>query len=371
MLNLSVGGVPKGKDSSNPCADKIRLILPQGSVLSILDAIFSERLNKHLDIIFPLDTRTGMYRGGVKRTQCLDIAHSLQLCVEKGLDSMSRVCVAQEDIKQYFDCLPLDELASWLERNGFPVADVACILRHQLPVTIYISLAHTATTPCIVGRAIGGLTGSRVALSLSRIPIGTLFAYFQNDWLQKGFQGRFSAASWIDNIYFVSSTPHKAITMATEASNFLKDHWGLDIKSDSTSYMCARGHPEDFEDHEIPIGWSKTTSFNVLGHVVQNTGASCACVNNAINAAWRVFWANIHCKRARNLATMHKLRMFDRFVTPVLRFRWSRWPFNKSLADRLDRTQCKMYRSVFKLVRLPLETDATFFRRSAKYVASL
>ena len=135
--------------------------------------------------------------------------------------------------------------------------------------------------------------------------------------------------------------------------------------------MSARGHPDEPSLDQIPLGWTQVTSFNALGHIIQNSGAITDCVNATLAAAWRAFWANIGGKRSRNISTKHKLSVFTRCVTPALRLRWARWPFTKSLADRLDRTQRKMFRSVFRLVRLPAEDDAAYSRRSARYVSGL
>ena len=59
--------------------------------------------------------------------------------------------------------------------------------------------------------------------------------------------------------------------------------------------------------------------------------------------------------------------MIDRFVSPFF-FRTSRWPFNKTLATRLDAIQCKMVRHVIRIPPLAHESSDTFHRRASKAV---
>ena len=371
MSSLHVFARAAGKESSVSPLDKIRLILPQSSILSILDVAFAERLNSFLDTIFPLDTSRGIYTGGVKHTQTLDIAHGIHLALDRGLDLMSDCAVAQADVRTYFDKLPITSLALWLEQKGFSKASIACVLRQQMIIQVCVRFKHCPVTPFIKNRAIGGLTGSRVALALSRIPIATLFESLYETHACFAFQGRLFAASWIVNLFFVSNTAFNAIQTAEKAALFLKQQWGLEFKPGSTKFICARGTRQTIETHEVPDRWEQVNSFVVLGHIVQDNCATNLCVRQAFQAAWRAFWANIACSKARNLATRHKLACLTRCVKPILSFRWARWPFHMSVAKDLDRLQRNMLRQIFRCVRFPGETDAFYFRRSARYVGAI
>ena len=69
----------------------------------------------------------------------------------------SRGAVSQLDSNTYFDRLPLLRIAYWLQERGVDIDPLAAILQMQL-------------LPQIVD-ARGGLTGSLLALLLSRLPI--------------------------------------------------------------------------------------------------------------------------------------------------------------------------------------------------------
>ena len=58
------------------------------------------------------------YVGAVPGSQALNIAWSMQVCVEKGLDDQSRFGCAQMDIKQYYDSLPVFAIVKWLQARG-------------------------------------------------------------------------------------------------------------------------------------------------------------------------------------------------------------------------------------------------------------
>ncbi len=49
-----------------------------------------------------------------KHRQVLDAVFPLSLIIEKGLDCMSQACIAQQDIKQYYEHLSALKIARWL-----------------------------------------------------------------------------------------------------------------------------------------------------------------------------------------------------------------------------------------------------------------
>ena len=60
------------------------------------------------------------------------------------------------------------------------------------------------------------------------------------------------------------------------------------------------------------------------------------------------------------------LRRIQRFVLPVLRYRFPRWTFYKSLALKLDRVQRRMISIVLATKRIEGEDLNVFYRRRAK-----
>ena len=48
----------------------------------------------------------------------MDIAFPASIAIERGLDSKSKMCVAQEDIEKYYDNLVVLRVARWLEQRS-------------------------------------------------------------------------------------------------------------------------------------------------------------------------------------------------------------------------------------------------------------
>ena len=69
---------------------------------------------------------------------------------------------------------------------------------------IFIGLPDAKLRPQVLGRPVGGLTGSRVAGALARIPIEDLVAFYSEYWKEKGFERRISIGTWVDNLVFAS-----------------------------------------------------------------------------------------------------------------------------------------------------------------------
>ena len=81
------------------------------------------------------------------------------------------VCVAQSDIQRFYDMLPTLLIAQWMISVGFNPSLVALAIRHQMFSKIIIICEGSAVFPHVNFRGVGGLTRSRVAGTLARIPI--------------------------------------------------------------------------------------------------------------------------------------------------------------------------------------------------------
>ena len=110
MSTVTIAGLPAGKESSSPTLDKIRMLLPQPTLLGVLDFALATRINKIADRQFSCLIGSPIYIGGTPKTQTLEIAHAFQLGVEKAMDLKSHGAFLQADIAQYYDNLPVHEL---------------------------------------------------------------------------------------------------------------------------------------------------------------------------------------------------------------------------------------------------------------------
>ena len=200
---LSARCVANGKRSKNSLDTDLRSIVPMSSILRLLDTVLSINLEHNLRSLLPVVP--GCFIGAQRHTQCLDIAHGAALLVEKALDCRSEGCFAQADIKCFFDSLPTRLILMWLVRRGMDKFLVAAIGRHQLLSTVYVYQGHCR---CMVAnRFSGGLTGSRLALLLARVPVESMFAELGSTMSALCFQAgpiSLKGAAYVDNLYTVS-----------------------------------------------------------------------------------------------------------------------------------------------------------------------
>ena len=96
-------------------------------------------------------------------TQCADIAFASHLVIEKSLDDHGRGALAQSDISQYYDNLPVIKVMEWCEHRGVNHNSLLAIGKLQLCCTVCVRVG--AFEAVIPNRVVGGLTG-RISLDL-------------------------------------------------------------------------------------------------------------------------------------------------------------------------------------------------------------
>ena len=231
-------------------------------------------------------------------------------------------------------------------------------------VQVRICLSNSFETPVVSNRGKGGLTGSRVALALAQIPIEHLLFEFADRWRSRSFEKKVSCGSWIDNLYWVGNNPLETISMAEDASTFLKSVWGLDVKQGSRVYMASLGHSQIPDDCDSLALWKRDETFRVLGHILMSSGSNDACIKLALSNAWKAFWAKVGGSRASKVPVRFKLGQIEKCVKPILSFRWVRWSFTATTARRLDRVQRHMIRCCVRPRKLSNESPASFAVRA-------
>ena len=140
------------------------------------------------------------------------------------------------DIRSYYDELPILSVAEFLLSRGANLADVAAV-RHQLLITL--EFEHRGFCSQLPSRSRGGITGSRIASVLQRVPVESTLLDCKSMLLNCSFRcgpARFCAASYIDNIYFPSRFGEGVIKNATVVEEALLSNWGLHIKPGSKAF---------------------------------------------------------------------------------------------------------------------------------------
>ena len=82
---------PLGKTSNLPELKDIRLVIPQSSLMGLLDCLLANHLGMFLDSHLPSPINHGALIGARPKTQVLDVTHVLQTAVEKAIDRKSVV----------------------------------------------------------------------------------------------------------------------------------------------------------------------------------------------------------------------------------------------------------------------------------------
>ena len=264
MSKLVCRGRFWGKSSSRSELSKLRAIFPQHALLALIDCVLSRCLEHAIDKI--LLVTPGLFFGGHKHTQSLDISHAASLVIEHGLDCWGEGAWAQMDIRSYYDELPILDIARFLLSHGGHKADVASAVRHQLFVSLEFEFqGHTAGIPA---RSRGGLTGSRIASLLQRMPVEHSLLHCHEALRPCGLRcgpARLCAASYIDNLYFPSRFGSSATTNAELVEAHLKTVWGLSIKNGSKKVVLSRGQ---IDDDLVEDGWVVEDTSGILGRFV-------------------------------------------------------------------------------------------------------
>ena len=99
---------------------KVRMLLPQGIILTLLDCVLSDKLNRFVDLKLSAKISKDYYIGAKRGTQPMDIAFASHLALDKSSDLNSHGSVAQMDVGQYYDNLPLRLISLWFKTDVVP-----------------------------------------------------------------------------------------------------------------------------------------------------------------------------------------------------------------------------------------------------------
>ena len=100
----------------------------------------------------------------------MDIAHAMQMLVERGLDSKSMMTIAQQDIKSYYDNIDILQIVKFITGKG-EHQEAQAISRALLNMHTkkMVSIEVGGAQCDIEGRTSGVLTGTRTAGKMGKI----------------------------------------------------------------------------------------------------------------------------------------------------------------------------------------------------------
>lgn len=239
----------------------MRIIVPLTSFMQIADVVLARKLSDFIDSHFvPYPCSMECAR---PRTQVMDIAGASSLSVEKDLDFESHGALAQADVRQHYDTLCLLRIFWWLVENGGDVAVAFCAIRHRLAPVILVSPGSMSAP--IIDRSLGGLTCSRVAGQLGRIPVlASLHSvlYDLTDLCWNHDPVHLVASTLVDNLFFLGPSAYNATCMADLFEEVLRRDWKQTIKPSSKLVLPTFGNCE-----VVPYrpSWTVVDSMLVLG----------------------------------------------------------------------------------------------------------
>ena len=232
-----------------------------------------------------------------------------------------------------------------------------------------ICLSVGAQTARVEGRSSGSLTGSRVAGALGRIPVMSVLDKRAPLWANCGFQAAsaLTVATYVDNIYSVSGSVLGAVDILEDVERHLASDWGLQIKSSSRSVLTAAGRA--IPDGHDAMKWPVQDIFPVLGHRLDSRGSSWPCWERTKQSMWGAFYRTCGAQGYKQLPHKLQNRTLNRCILPILEYRCTRWSYQETLAEDIDRVQRKMFSILAKVPRQAGENDDTYFRRRRRQVS--
>ena len=249
-------------------------------------------------------------------------------------------------------------------------------LRWQMLPSIRLDFAIASCT--IASRSFGGLTGSRVAGALGRIPVRAAFDTVRPDIVRWGFHCDVPAplmmCSFVDMLYWTSHSAGGALSMAAAVQRELLQTWGLRYKDKSCLCMPVAGSPELLCVPELRLrwpGWKFVDDFPVLGMRVSSSGSCSRDVHECLTADWSAFVQNVSGHASANLRARQKMAVLTRVGRAALDYRMTRWPQTPSLHRDLDSLQRRCGVLIENLPRRRDEPMESWARRRSRSAGAL
>lgn len=120
----------------------------------------------------------------------------------------------------------------------------------------------------------------------------------------------------------------------------------------------------------MPGAGSVGPTMSILGQAVSANGSTAACVQNAVQPAWRAFWPNCGRSAARGLSGADRRVLLEGCVWPVIAYRAPRWQLDARTVKAIDSAQRWMFAMLQCAPPFPGEDLAAFVRRRARCVAA-
>ena len=152
------------------------------------------------------------------------------------------------------------------------------------------------------------------------------------------------------------------MAILNELEALLWQKWGLSFGADSRMYLIAAGGDDGIDIGDSFRGWTRLESMKLLWHVVASNVSISTDVRDTIASMWACFYANLS-PALRTASFKAKMGFLQRCVRPLAAWKWSQWPFTKTMATKLDQCQTHMIAILNPVQPLGHESPLEYFSR--------
>jgi hypothetical protein len=358
-------GQIKGKKASiSLVADLARCILPLPATLELADVLITDMLKPYIDHAFPAEP--GIFIGGLKGTQTLEVSSGLQSVVEKSLDDKSRGAIADLDIASFYDEQSLFLLLRWLLKRCPPILAAAAI-----KIQFYPEFQLRCGDQCVPfrNRSREAITGSRLANLLARIPIQQAIMDSLPSIRRLGYPAGSTSLlvlTWIDNRFSAPRCALDACTILATIAHNLYTFWNLRVKLGSMHYLSV--DPDDV--HQLP-DWEQVDIMECLGHFISADGTIKSPFARVRALVWKAYFSKFRRAALQHLDDEMITADISRHLQPVYLYRAASWPFQHVFADKADRLQAQIIAAATAVPRLDDEPADVYHKRRCKLANAL
>ena len=143
-----------------------------------------------------------------------------------------------------------------------------------------------------------------------------------------------------------------------DAEQALLQHWRLQIGPDSKMVVSASPWPRSVDIDEFKA----LSHMRCLGHHISSSCTIAADFQANIRAIWGAYWLNAG-DSLRRAGEKKQARFMNSSLRSIAGFRWSRWPWQRSYADRLDGAQRHIIACMRPVRAIPGESLENYTRR--------
>ena len=198
-----------------------------------------------------------------------------------------------------------------------------------------------------------------------RVPLLDIAERRMHTWAPLAFKTpnlSFCLGTFVDNLFSTGADPHSAVAILQDAEVWLGQKWRLMYGADSKLVLSSRGNENALMNID---GWQAVTSMRYLGHQLSENSSIAPGWHETVKRIWAAYWSNAS-EGLRRSSLRAQRKFLNTSIRPVAGFRWSRWPWQRTYADRLDRLQRAVISCMRPIRPLPGEVPARYFRRRTR-----